>query len=208
MKFTSTITALAAVIAVEATSRLGKRQFQGGGNECAGARSSMVAYDRAFVYPLFQACATQLGHEVASRENPWVNKDCVAAAVAASVPIFHDGLTCDLNTTVPADEALSAQSTWPSLDYNVYASIVGDCAWAEGGCPITEQNFIDLVYGAISDTTQGPYPDSAQQLIDDYIQPIFDWTAFDISAGIPYTNFNDWLHYSPETEHCNPGECT
>ena len=38
---------------------------------------------------------------------------------------------------------------------------------------------------------------SADELNTERIEPIFAWTAFDESAGIPYTNFNDFLHYSP-----------
>ncbi|KZV75465.1 hypothetical protein PENSPDRAFT_680940 [Peniophora sp. CONT] len=195
MKFTSAITALAAVLAVDAAT-LEQRQS----SQCAGAAKSMAAYDRPFVYPLFTACKNALGDSVAAKENPWVNKHCVAAAIAASIPTFHDGLTCGVSSQNSV--VLTEISTWPSLDYNVYASIVGDCAWAEGGCPITKQNFIDLVYGAISETTQGPYPKSSEVLIDYYIKPIFDWTAFDMSTGVPYVNFNDWLHWSPNVNHC------
>ncbi|KZV75466.1 hypothetical protein PENSPDRAFT_748368 [Peniophora sp. CONT] len=196
MKFTSTITALAAVLAVEGTSRLDTRQS----SECAGAAKTMAAYDRPFVYPLFEACAKQLGTSAPRRENPWLEKMCVAAAVSASLPVFHDGLTCNLNTSEPVE--LTDASTWPSLDSNVYASIVGS---SDG--KITQQNFIDLVYSTISETTGGPYPDSAETLVDYYIKPIFDWAAFDLSEGIPYTNFNDWLHYSPTITHCDPTQC-
>ncbi|VDB99706.1 unnamed protein product [Peniophora sp. CBMAI 1063] len=193
MKFTSTIIGLSALLAVDAAS-IEKRQS----TECAGASKSMAAYDRPFVYPLFEACKNELGNSVAAKENPWVNKHCVAAAVLADIPTFHDGLTCEVNTSSSVE--LTDISTWPSLDYNVYASIVGDCAWAEGGCPVTQQNFIDLVYSAISETG-GPYPD-VDTLVSYYIQPVFNWTAFDLSAGVPYTNFNDWLHYSPEVNNC------
>ena len=51
--------------------------------------------------------------------------------------------TCD-KASVPE------QTKLPYLDYGVFAGIVGDCAYAEGGCPITMQNFVDLVYGVIS----------------------------------------------------------
>lgn len=38
---------------------------------------------------------------------------------------------------------------------------------------------------------------SANTLITYYLDPIFTWTAFDASQGIPYLNFNDcelpWL---------------
>ncbi|VDB99707.1 unnamed protein product [Peniophora sp. CBMAI 1063] len=199
MKFTTTFVALTDAVAIKAAT-LGKRQS----TECAGASKSMAAYDRPFVYPLFEACKDALGDSVEAKENPWVNRNCVAAAVAASIPTFHDGLTCGVNTTSSVE--LTDISTWPSLDYNVYASIVGDCAWAEGGCPITEQNFIDLIYSAIS-SAGGPYPDSTETLVNYYIKPVFDWTGCDLSAGIPYTNFNDWLHYSPTINHCYPTQC-
>ena len=77
--------------------------------------------------------------------------------ISPQLPTFHDALTCTNSSSV----TLTEYSTWPSLDYNVYASIVGDCAWAEGGCPITQQNFIDLVYSAISDEADPTYPEYA-----------------------------------------------
>ena len=49
------------------------------------------------------------------------------------------------------------------------------------------------------------YLSSADVLVNSYIKPIFDWAGFDLSAGIPYTNFNDWLHYAPDMGHCNQG---
>ena len=33
-------------------------------------------------------------------------------------------------------------------------------------------------------------------LTSTYITPIFTWTA--TGTTIPYTNFNDWLHYAPD----------
>ena len=77
------------------------------------------------------------------------------------MPVFHDGLECSSDPNNSTSIVLPPFSQWPSLDYNVYASIVGDCAWATGGCPITQQNFIDLIYGAISqETRQTPvYPE-------------------------------------------------
>ena len=69
------------------------------------------------------------------------------------MPVFHDGLECSSDPNNSTSIVLPPFSQWPSLDYNVYADIVGECAWAPGGCPITQQNFIDLVYGAISQET-------------------------------------------------------
>ena len=83
MKFTTAFTGLAAVLSVNAAT-LGRRQS----SECAGASKTMAAYDRPFVYPLFEACRDQLGSSAERRENPWVEKNCVAAAVSASVSAF------------------------------------------------------------------------------------------------------------------------
>ena len=65
------------------------------------------------------------------------------------MPIFHDALECNSDRQNSTSLVLPPYSQWPSLDYNVYADIVGECAWAPGGCPITRQSFIDLIYGAI-----------------------------------------------------------
>ncbi|VDB99713.1 unnamed protein product [Peniophora sp. CBMAI 1063] len=193
MKFTTTFAALAAVLAVDAASTIEKRQS----SQCYAASKDLAAYERHFVYPLMVSCRDALGDSVEAKENPWVNKDCVAAAAVVGLPTFRDALTCTSSNSV----TLTELSTWPSLDYNVYASIVGDCAWAEGGCPITLQNFIDLVYSAISDEDSPVYPDSAATVTENYIQPVFDWTAKSTAEGIPYTNFNDFLHYSGNLDH-------
>ncbi|EJF64942.1 hypothetical protein DICSQDRAFT_159903, partial [Dichomitus squalens LYAD-421 SS1] len=208
MKFAFAFTALAAVAANAATISIDKRT----GSECAGARKSLFAYERPFVGNLYEECNWSFGTDQdQTKLNPWNRKICVAAAVVAGLPNFHDGLICNSVGANSTDIPLPAYSKWPNLDYNVYADIVGECAWASGGCPITQQNFIDLVYSAISqETADTPvYPDSADTLIKYYLKPIFDWTAFSPDAGIPYTNFNDWLHYSGQVNHCvpNTGEC-
>ncbi|TBU48843.1 hypothetical protein BD309DRAFT_203843 [Dichomitus squalens] len=199
MKFAVAFAAFSAVAANAAS--LGKRQS----SACYGAVKGMVAYERPFVYPLFEECNYALGTEQA-KQNPWTNKICVAAAVVASMPVLHDGLECSADPDNSTSIVLPPISQWPSLDYNVYADIVGECAWAPDGCPITQQNFIDLVYGAISQETRNTpsYPDSAETLIKYYLTPVFNWTAFSTDAGIPYLNFNDWLHYSGDIDHCLP----
>ena len=40
----------------------------------------------------------------------------------------------------------------------IYASIVGDCAWAPNGCPITQQNFIDFVYSTLTEIGSADWP--------------------------------------------------
>ncbi|KIY65765.1 hypothetical protein CYLTODRAFT_424064 [Cylindrobasidium torrendii FP15055 ss-10] len=124
----------------------------------------------------------------AGTHDPWSVKSCVAAATCWGPSELNVRLQCRDPTFEPSQA--------PTLNYaNVYAPIVGDCAWQEGGCPITFQNFVDFVYGAISATgaTSG-YPDSVDVLREQYWSYIANWTA--TGDTIPYTNFNDWLFYS------------
>ncbi|EIM82379.1 uncharacterized protein STEHIDRAFT_84761 [Stereum hirsutum FP-91666 SS1] len=118
----------------------------------------------------------------------WSVKSCVAAA------------TCDPKTAFIAqceNPAVANATEIPHLDYNIYAGIVGDCAWDEGGCPITQQNYIDLIYSALSDVGSTEWPDSAEDVINEWWTPMLDWAA--TGTTIPYTNFDDWLHYAATT---------
>ncbi|VDC06336.1 unnamed protein product [Peniophora sp. CBMAI 1063] len=165
------------------------------GSLLAERSSSLCSYGTAalqeqlsFVYPLFTACKTALNGKYT---NPWGNKICVAAAVVGSPGLIRDALSCSYSSMGDLD-------TLPYLDYSVYAAIVGSCAYSSTACKITKQNLIDLVYGAISAESSAVWPSSSDALTDTYITPIFTWTA--TGSKIPYTNFNDWLHYAPDDE--------
>lgn len=178
--------AIFASLASAATVPAGKRSD---GGLCYAGVHEIANNDQYGAQVLANACFNALGND---RSGIWSNRLCVAAAVAAIPVILIDYANCgDLNTTI-----VPAEANFASLDYNVYASIVGDCAWAESGCPITEQNFIDLVYSELTAIGSTVWPTSAQQLINDRILPIFTWTKFSVSQGVPYLNFNDYLHYS------------
>ncbi|KZV65834.1 hypothetical protein PENSPDRAFT_668105 [Peniophora sp. CONT] len=151
-----------------------------------------VAADRAFVQPLADACLNSLPSD---KSGLWNSELCVAAGVAAGVSQLNDYANCFTNLTVPGP------TQFGSLEYSVYASIVGSCAYASGGCPVSEQNLVDLVYGQISAAGLTTYPTSGEELIQHYLTPIFTWTNFTTTEGIPYLNFNDWLHYSGFTSH-------
>jgi len=162
------------------------------GGLCYGGVHNIAA-DRPFVQPLADACYKSLH---GNAEGFWSDELCVGAAIAAGVEIFIDYANCGLsNETVPTPQELG------NLDYGIYASIVGSCAYDENACSITMQNFIDLVYGSISTAGTNVWPDSAETLILNYITPIFTWTNFTVAEGVPYHNFNDWLHYSGDTPH-------
>ncbi|KIY48890.1 hypothetical protein FISHEDRAFT_6652, partial [Fistulina hepatica ATCC 64428] len=85
---------------------------------------------------------------------------------------------------------IPSQKDLKSLDYNVYANIVGGCAWQKGGCPMTQQNFIGLLYSSISAFEGKNWPSCASFLTNIFKK----WTA--TGDTIPYLNFNDWLHFS------------
>ncbi|KAK0502407.1 hypothetical protein EDD18DRAFT_1100856 [Armillaria luteobubalina] len=55
------------------------------------------------------------------------------------------------------------------LSYNIYANIVGDCAWQESGCPITFQNYVDWLYGALSAVNATILPELV------WFSPLFGW---------------------------------
>ncbi|KAJ6563801.1 hypothetical protein B0H19DRAFT_942478, partial [Mycena capillaripes] len=60
-------------------------------------------------------------------------------------------------------------------------------------CPITQQNYIDFVYGQMTAAGVTNWPASAD-VVSQWWDPIVQWTATE--ATIPYQNFDDWLHYS------------
>ncbi|KAK7059959.1 chitin synthase [Favolaschia claudopus] len=75
----------------------------------------------------------------------------------------------------------------------IYAGIVGDCAWNAGGCPITQQNYIDFYYGELSAINSANYP-SSNSVVISFWNAITTWAA--TGNSVPYLNFNDWLHFS------------
>ncbi|KAI5834097.1 hypothetical protein K523DRAFT_412709 [Schizophyllum commune Tattone D] len=122
--------------------------------------------------------------------NLFGNKACVAVAVSSGDigPSTVQGLgSCD-------NQNLSCLWAQPSLDYNIYAGIVGDCAWQPDGCPITQQNFIDFIYSALSDIGSADWPSSTDTLISNGWQPLLGLT--NSTDTISYNNLNLYLHGS------------
>ncbi|KIY47428.1 hypothetical protein FISHEDRAFT_74727 [Fistulina hepatica ATCC 64428] len=144
---------------------------------------------RDWIAPLAAACYRWV---VENNTELWENKLCVAAASVATVNVLRNFCVCN-RVYNSADAFIPSQTDLQSLDYNVYANIVGDCAWQTGGCPMTEQNFIDMVYSSITEYGGTNWPSSAQEVIGHW-NDILSWAA--TGTDIPYLNFNDWLHYS------------
>ncbi|KAF9013797.1 hypothetical protein BDZ89DRAFT_1076801 [Hymenopellis radicata] len=114
-----------------------------------------------------------------------------------SVPTCVAGLTCDGSNLLVLAQCQNPEVSVtgaPHLNYDIYASIVGDCAWQEGGCPITFQNYVDFFYGQLTAIGSDSWPSSVDNVQEKWWTPIVDWTA--TGETIPYTNFDDWLHYA------------
>ncbi|KAH9851153.1 hypothetical protein C2E23DRAFT_261168 [Lenzites betulinus] len=132
----------------------------------------------------------------------WSDNVCAAAATCASMASVLDAACCAGTCHQPTDIA--------SLDYtNVYATIVGACAFQPGGCSLTWQPFVDWFYNTIQATGTNLYPASGDDVLDRW-QEIATWTGFCsgdrcVDGAIPYTNFNDWYHFSSSVTATTPG---
>ncbi|KAJ7743510.1 hypothetical protein DFH07DRAFT_749919 [Mycena maculata] len=115
----------------------------------------------------------------------WSHQACVAAATCQGTTGVITLNQCQNPNVLEATDI-------PNLAFTIYTNIVGSCA--PDGCPITQQNYIDFIYGAMSAANVTEWPTSSEDVITGWWQPILDWTA--TGDTIPYTNFNDWLHYS------------
>ncbi|KIY48871.1 hypothetical protein FISHEDRAFT_73206 [Fistulina hepatica ATCC 64428] len=140
-----------------------------------------------WITPLANACQNWVAK---NNTELWSNKICVAAAGVSSPTILRNFDVC-VTGAFPTI-VIPSQKNLKSLDYNVYANIVGGCAFQKGGCPMTQQNFIDLVYSSISAFGGTEWPSSAQEVIDHW-NIIKKWAA--TGNTVPYLNFNDWLHF-------------
>ncbi|KAE9395545.1 hypothetical protein BT96DRAFT_922752 [Gymnopus androsaceus JB14] len=194
MKFTVT-TSLAIAVAQAllvfsspAPSEL-ERRFQTPATQCismgkypGGYNGDPLAYDAPGASSLLGSCSESV---IQGGQDPWTVPACVAFATAKGPTWTIVRLQCT--------EDMPNATAQPSLDYNVYANIVGACAWDPEGCPITQQNYIDFYYGSLSAIGYtGTWPD-ANDVINYLWNPITEWTA--TGDTVPYLNFNDWLHW-------------
>ncbi|VDC06335.1 unnamed protein product [Peniophora sp. CBMAI 1063] len=184
MKFTAA--SLAALAGIASASIISETDIiqRDVSEQCTYGTTGLQA-QQAFVYPLFEACKSRL----TGSTNLWGNPVCVAAAIVGSPGLVRDALSCDTSD-------IPTMSTLLNLDYGVYAEIVGSCAYASTACGITQQNLIDFVYREIGTEDSASWPTSSDELVSAYIAPLMEWTA--TGETVPYTNFNDWLHYAPD----------
>ncbi|KAJ7152018.1 hypothetical protein C8R46DRAFT_1197764 [Mycena filopes] len=115
----------------------------------------------------------------------WSHPLCVAAATCQGTRGVIILNQCQNHNVAHA-------SAIPNLAAAIYGNIVGSCSAT--GCPITQQNYIDFVYGQMSAVNVTQWPDLNSVVLAQWWKPITAWTA--TGNSIPYSNFNDWLHYS------------
>ncbi|KAJ7452705.1 hypothetical protein B0H11DRAFT_2201193 [Mycena galericulata] len=138
--------------------------------------------DDAFVQGCFdvtEACLKENGTSI------WSHQECVAAATC-------QGTLGVITVNQCQNPNVLASTSIPNLAFTIWTSIVGDCA--DSGCPMTQQNYIDFIYGAMSAAGTTVWPSSSEYVIQTWWTPMLTWAA--TGDTIPYSNFNDWLHYS------------
>ncbi len=59
---------------------------------------------------------------------------------------------------------------------------------------MTFQNYIDFYYGQLTAVKSSYWPSSVDGVRTYFWDPLVNWTA--TGDTVPYSNFNDWLHYS------------
>jgi len=125
---------------------------------------------------------------VGTLNQPFALHECLIAAIVAKPAPLLSYWACKTASTAPARPSLQ-------LDYtNAYAPLVGQCAFASGGCPFSTQNFIDAFYGAITEAGSNQFPSGASSAVTTYWKPVFTWAGFN-NGNVPYNNLQDYLRY-------------
>ncbi|KAJ7053166.1 hypothetical protein C8F01DRAFT_1235910 [Mycena amicta] len=161
--------------------------------------STVVAQNGSCISAPQSACASLVGicvSQVATGQIPsnkfWSSPVCFAAAVCSGPGPVIDAACC-AGTCV-------SMTAMTSLDYNlVYAPMVGSCAFASGGCPVTWTDLVNYFYNTIQATNTNNWPFSGDDVLS-WWSDIATWTAFCsgtlcVNGQIPYLNLNDWLHF-------------
>ncbi|KAJ7752900.1 hypothetical protein B0H16DRAFT_1545299 [Mycena metata] len=151
---------------------------------CIQAEKYIGIHDTTFSYS--PACASVTFSCL--KENGtsiWSHSACVAAATC-------QGTESVILLNQCQNPNVLAASSIPNLAAAIYGNIVGPCA--STGCPITQQNYIDFIYSSMSAANVTEWPSSVNDVISQWWNPITAWAA--TGDSIPYSNFNDWLHWS------------
>ncbi|KAF8071618.1 hypothetical protein FPV67DRAFT_884264 [Lyophyllum atratum] len=134
--------------------------------------------------------------------NLWSSPECFSAAFCTGVGPILDALCCAGSCEQP--------SSINSIDYTkIYAAIVGNCAFAAGGCSLTWTPFVNWFYNTIQATGTNSWPQDGDSVLD-WWSKVATWTNFCtgdlcVDGAIPYVNLNDWTHFSGAPIVTTPG---
>nr|GAT57313.1 predicted protein [Mycena chlorophos] len=108
---------------------------------CQGYDKSEGTYDNGGIH-YYAGCAMVTQSCIAlNGTSIWSHAQCVAAAMCQGTYGVITLNQCQNPNVLPATQI-------PNLSGTIWANIVGSCN--DDGCPMTQQNFIDFVYGAMS----------------------------------------------------------
>ncbi|KZV72306.1 hypothetical protein PENSPDRAFT_751047 [Peniophora sp. CONT] len=186
MKVTASLTALALALSASAAPNAPVERAADYDRCLTGRDSANYLRDnyQPWIRQLFSPCVGPT-----NSANIWSSRTCVAAAIAMGPAVLTDFATCDKHDTLE-------ETQQPNLDYGVYASIVGDCAYDKTACKITPQNLLDLVYSELSKAGATIWPADASEILADVIGPVMEWSVQSYTGSVGYTRFDKWLHVS------------
>ncbi|KAF5310850.1 hypothetical protein D9619_008000 [Psilocybe cf. subviscida] len=143
---------------------------------------SRRASDNGYCKQLLNTCAASPN----ALSNPWSVKACLFGASCFGGQRPVDNFLAAVASAKNASSAPASHNV-PRVSQTVFNSI------STNGKAITQQNFIDGVFGTLA-TTNGPFPD-ATFVIQDFSR-LAEWTAFCNGQGIPSKNFADYYQFS------------
>ncbi|KAF7292048.1 putative chitin synthase [Mycena indigotica] len=114
-------------------------------------------------------CVSKIATGQLAKNNFWSAPECFAAATCAGSAAVIDAACC-------AGTCVTLASI-NSLDYNkVYAPMVGSCAFAPNGCPVTWTDFVNYFYNTIQTTNTNNWPISGNDVLA-WWADIATWTG-------------------------------
>ncbi|KAF9238689.1 hypothetical protein BU15DRAFT_75132 [Melanogaster broomeanus] len=122
-------------------------------------------------------------------------------ATTVDLTNFYSYTSCIMLTTCMGESpsytlsVSQAPANQPRLTEETFYSMSG------GNTYMTQQNYVDAYYYAISVTPGGQYPDSVFYIQNQWAT-IAAWAGFCDTLNIPYSNFADWLEYSSVAGVC------
>ncbi|KAJ7628012.1 hypothetical protein DFH06DRAFT_1338837 [Mycena polygramma] len=98
----------------------------------------------------------------------WSHPACVGAATCQGSESVITLNQCQ-NPNVLAASAI------PNMAAAIYGAFVGDSS--SSGCPITQQNYVDIIYNQMSAAGVTTWPSSVGEVVNTWWNPILKWTA-------------------------------